>query len=104
MLRLQKENSSIGQLEIFNMTLYNEVDHLENGNVGDNDINEIEKLKESLSDLLKAKSNLREERIYDEASRSMLQDTGIKTKIIKQYLPVMNKLINTYLTSMEVLC
>jgi hypothetical protein len=100
-VEIAKENSSIGQLEIFNMTLYNEVDHLENGNVGDNDINEIEKLKESLSDLLKAKSNLREERIYDEASRSMLQDTGIKTKIIKQYLPVMNKLINTYLTSME---
>ena len=31
----------------------------------------------------------------------MLKDTGIKTKIIKQYLPIMNKLINTYLTSME---
>jgi len=100
-VEIAKENSSIGQLEIFNMTLYNEVDHLENGNVGDNDINEIEKLKESLGDLLKTRSSLREERIYDEASRSMLQDTGIKTKIIKQYLPIMNKLINTYLTSME---
>ena len=31
----------------------------------------------------------------------MLTDTGIKTKIIKQYLPIMNKLINKYLTSME---
>ena len=31
----------------------------------------------------------------------MLQDTGIKTKIIKQYLPIMNKLINAYLQSME---
>ena len=31
----------------------------------------------------------------------MLMDTGIKTKIIKQYLPIMNKLINTYLTAME---
>ena len=31
----------------------------------------------------------------------MLIDTGIKTKIIKQYLPIMNKLINKYLTSME---
>ena len=30
----------------------------------------------------------------------MLTDTGIKTKIIKQYLPIMNKLINKYLTSM----
>ena len=47
------------------------------------------------------KSKLREDKTYYEASRSMLQDTGIKTKIIKQYLPIMNKLINTYLTSME---
>ena len=31
----------------------------------------------------------------------MLTDQGIKTKIIKQYLPIMNKLVNTYLTSME---
>ena len=28
-------------------------------------------------------------------------DSGIKTKIIKQYIPIMNKLINTYLTAME---
>ena len=44
---------------------------------------------------------LREDKMYLEASKSMLQDSGIKTKIIKQYLPIMNKLINTSLTSME---
>ena len=47
------------------------------------------------------KSKLREDQTYADAVRNMLQDTGIKTKIIKQYLPIMNKLINTYLTSME---
>ena len=31
----------------------------------------------------------------------MLMDTGIKTKVINKYLPVMNKLINGYLTSMD---
>jgi energy-coupling factor transporter ATP-binding protein EcfA2 len=31
----------------------------------------------------------------------MLKDTGIKTKIIKQYLPVMNKLINNYLQVLD---
>ena len=31
----------------------------------------------------------------------MLNDTGIKTKIIKQYLPIMNQLINKYLMSMD---
>ena len=58
-------------------------------------------LKKTLSGLDMQKSKLREEQTYSEASRNMLMDTGIKTKIIKQYLPVMNKLINTYLTSME---
>jgi len=39
--------------------------------------------------------------VYYEVAKNLLQDTGIKTKIIKQYLPVMNKLINTYLSSMD---
>lgn len=38
---------------------------------------------------------------YYEFAGSLLKDTGIKTKIIKQYLPIMNKLINKYLTAMD---
>ena len=100
-VEIAKENSSMEELIKFNAKLKSEIDHLETGNVEDNDIKEVEELKVSLDDLLKAKSNLREEKTYAEASRSMLTDAGIKTKIIKQYLPIMNKLINTYLTSME---
>jgi energy-coupling factor transporter ATP-binding protein EcfA2 len=33
-----------------------------------------------------------------------LKDTGIKTKIIKQYLPIINKLINKYLAAMDFFC
>ena len=32
---------------------------------------------------------------------TILKDTGIKTKIIKQYVPIMNKLINKYLAAMD---
>ena len=32
---------------------------------------------------------------------NLLKDTGIKAKIIKQYIPVMNKLINKYLAAMD---
>ena len=100
-VEIAKENSSMEELIKFNAKLKSEIDHLETGSVEDNDIKEVEELKVSLDDLLKAKSNLREEKTYAEASRSMLTDAGIKTKIIKQYLPIMNRLINTYLTSME---
>ena len=38
--------------------------------------------------------------VYD-AARTLLMDTGIKSRIIKQYVPIMNKLINKYLAAME---
>jgi len=47
------------------------------------------------------KSNLVEERHYLEIAGLLLKDTGIKTKIIKQYLPVINKLVNKYLQAMD---
>ena len=100
-VHIAKENSSLVQLEKFNATLQSEIDQLMSDEVNKNDHNELKFLKETLSGLDDQKSKLREDQTYAEASRSMLQDTGIKTKIIKQYLPVMNKLINTYLTSME---
>jgi len=36
-----------------------------------------------------------------ELATKLLKDTGIKSKIIKQYIPVINKLINKYLAAMD---
>jgi len=44
---------------------------------------------------------LSEQRSYNEVIGEMLKDTGIKTKIIKQYLPVINKLVNQYLQILD---
>ena len=41
------------------------------------------------------------DREYFHLASDLLKDTGIKTKIIKQYLPIMNKLINKYLIAMD---
>jgi DNA repair exonuclease SbcCD ATPase subunit len=43
---------------------------------------------------------LNERALYD-VSKSILQDDGIKTRIIKQYLPIINKLVNRYLHEMD---
>ena len=96
-----KENSSIIQLEKFNSTLQTEINQLQSGKTSKPDYNKLKKLKLKMVEVEKQKRELKEEQTYSEAVRSMLQDTGIKTKIIKQYLPIMNKLINTYLTAME---
>ncbi len=100
-VHIAKENSSVTQLEKFNATLKSEVEQLEVSDIVKSDFDRLNELKENLSDIENQKSKLREDLSYSEAAKNMLQDTGIKTKIIKQYLPIMNKLINTYLTSME---
>lgn len=47
------------------------------------------------------KSKFKEDSFYFEACATLLKDTGVKTRIIKQYLPVINKLVNKYLTAMD---
>ena len=92
---------SLEQLQKFNSNLSDEIEKLSSGELSKDDIVKLEKLKKSLKHLTNQKMSLIEEQTYADAARSMLHDTGIKTKIIKQYLPIMNKLINTYLTAME---
>jgi len=100
-VEVAKENSSIGELEKFNTTLQTEVKQLREGHINESDHKEVQELIEELQVVSSEKDKLREEKVYCEAARTMLTDQGIKTKVIKQYLPIMNKLINTYLTSME---
>lgn len=47
------------------------------------------------------RGKLVEEKHYYDIANILLKDTGIKTKIIRQYLPVINKLVNKYLTAMD---
>ena len=42
-----------------------------------------------------------DELLYNDIAGEMLKDTGIRTKIIKEYLPAMNTLINKYLQILE---
>jgi DNA repair exonuclease SbcCD ATPase subunit len=46
------------------------------------------------------RSELDEESAYQRVIAEMLKDSGIKTKIIKEYIPVINKLVNTYLEAL----
>jgi DNA repair exonuclease SbcCD ATPase subunit len=61
----------------------------------------LEKLVEESNDQQQLNTQKIEESDYIQAARVLLQDDGIKTKIIKQYLPIMNQLINKYLASMD---
>ena len=100
-IKLAKLNSGITELEKFNATLIEEIRQIESGDVTKTDYEKLDNLKKMCYSLDNTKSRLREDMVYYDVAKNLLQDTGIKTKIIKQYLPVMNKLINTYLSSMD---
>ena len=63
-------------------------------------INELETATNDLKTLSNEREQLLEEKLYVETAINLLKDGGIKTKIIKQYLPIINKLINKYLSQM----
>ena len=100
-LSIAQLNTSIVELEKFNTKLETEIESFNGGGVSKSDTDKLKNLKEEHKKIDGERQSAKEERNYVEAAKIMLQDTGIKTKIIKQYLPIMNKLINKYLTSME---
>ena len=62
---------------------------------------ELKKYKEEIKIVDKEKERLTSDDNYHIIAKQLLQDSGIKTKVIKRYLPIMNKLINGYLNKLE---
>ena len=82
--------------------LQKEIIKLQNNNANRNEEDsKLQKLKQSLNELNKQMIAVKEERDCFVAAGQLLKDNGIKTRIIKRYLPVMNKLINDYLQNMD---
>lgn len=67
------------------------------------DIEELKlsELKKEIEDKETEFKALLDDKEYFEVASALLKDTGIKTKIIKQYLPVINKLVNSYLAKLD---
>jgi len=61
----------------------------------------LKNLKEDLEKTEKERSSQREEVSYLDFAHSLMKDGGVKSKIIKKYLPLMNQQINKYLQMMD---
>ena len=61
----------------------------------------ILELAEEQNLLLKKKQQSLDEREMYDLATVILRDSGIKSRIIKQYIPVINKLVNKYLAAMD---
>ena len=92
---LNRYETSISEIKKYMANKQNEVDELEDDKFTTGvATGKLEELQEQLTDAESAKVKQKEHMVYLDTARYLMQDTGIKTKIIKQYLPIMNQFIN----------
>lgn len=99
---LVSNNQAMTMLFKQNVKLRKDIETL-NTNTEDVD-KEKEKLKQLAKDALTSvnlRTQLQEQTNVESIAQQLLRDSGIKTAIIREYLPVMNKLINKYLQAMD---
>jgi DNA repair exonuclease SbcCD ATPase subunit len=104
--KVKNYTSQIRHCEQDIRSLRSDINRLENDKNKEKDLSankakELEEVNNELKELNETKEELLEhKRVYDMAA-VLLKDGGIKTKIIKQYIPIINTLINKYLASLE---
>ena len=100
--KVNANTQEIGRINTNITRLQNEIQEIEN-NTGDlTEANEgLEKLRIVKEGLQEDKFKLAEQNSYNRVNAELLKDTGIKTKIIRQYLPVINQLTNKYLQILD---
>jgi DNA repair exonuclease SbcCD ATPase subunit len=101
-IELSTKNSAITLINKQIDTLKTEVEtHQTDTSNLDQEKAKLKTLAQDAMEKIKAKTSLSEHRNLEEVAGLLLKDNGIKTAIIREYLPIMNKLINKYLNQMD---
>ena len=101
-LLINRYDTSIGEIEKQKDKLHKEIESLSDEKISTaTQTGELNQLQEQLTQADVKKKTDKEQKVYIDTARALMQDTGIKTKIIKQYLPIMNQYINKYLADMD---
>jgi len=101
-LLINRYETSISEINKYMTIKQNEIDELSDDKFTTGvATGQLTQLQEQLTEADTVKVKYREEKNYLDTARYLMQDTGIKTKIIKQYLPIMNQLINKNLADMD---
>ena len=101
-IQIATKNTTIIETEKLIKRLQKQIDDLKTKTeASDKEEQELSALKDTLTNLKSVIRDLIDDKTYLEVASGLLKDTGIKTKIVKQYLPVINKLVNKYLASLD---
>ena len=95
---MQNNNAEIKALSSMAEKCQSDIDTLMRDKEETDNLKEhIQELQQNLEEIDIRVKELKEENFYLDICKNLLHDTGIKSKIIKQYLPVMNQTIQKYL-------
>ena len=94
-VKISGYQKQIRELESEIQTITNQ---LENRN---SEHEKLEEFRENLQKTIEDLSDKKQEIVYHDFAYSLLKDDGVKTKIIKKYLPFINQQVNRYLQMME---
>jgi DNA repair exonuclease SbcCD ATPase subunit len=101
-IQVATNNTTINETNKYIGKLQKQIEMLQNTKQNlDEETKKLDDVKETLVKLEAKRKELIDEKTYYDAASILLKDTGIKTKIVRQYLPVINKLVNKYLASMD---
>jgi len=101
-LLINRYETSISEIKKYMVNKEHEIDELSDDKFTTGvATGQLEELQEQLTEAESAKIKQKEQKTYLDTARYLMQDTGIKTKIIKQYLPIMNQFINKNLADMD---
>jgi len=98
---IQREQNLISTNEQYIDKVEGQILELKQQEHTEDDKEKLEKYRKALDVLQGMDAEISDNKHYHDLAEILLRDSGIKTKIIRQYLPIMNKLINKYLASME---
>lgn len=99
---ISTQNHTISLLNNTNLSLNKELDSSKSNNHDiELETQKLEEYNENSIKLMDDKVKLFETKQLYDVAFNLLKDTGIKTAIIREYLPVINKLINKYLAVMD---
>ena len=97
-----KTTTSLKAVQAFNEQLSEQIDGITTADTQiESDKMQLQEYREDAKSIKKEKEKIGDEANYLNLAKHLLQDSGIKTKIIKKYLPIMNKLVNSYLNQLE---
>lgn len=100
-MELHKHMTQVNSLLNYKEMLEREIKQTASADNVEDELKKIEQLQSDLDEAVRAYNELVEDGKVFNVAAALMRDDGIKARIIRQYVPIINKFINKYLAAMD---